>query len=186
MILEHQFRMDNLGFNNNVLSGCSNGKCYNCPFSLICSKSPMCILKNIINNGQDTENVENILSNIKVAMDNINNNMGNTYISAMEQIKTIPKTLEVETNNSELETKIQNFQNELFELYNKLSEQIEYITQRINDITTSNIQINTETQSNSVMPKENNIIPYQNNNEEIPTYVEKKTIFGKTKWVEKK
>lgn len=176
--------------NNNAIinsAGCSNGRCNNCAFALICNKSPYCVLNNLNNIQTDlspvVQTVDEKLYAVTSNMSELNNNIGTVNVSyeqIVDSINNLNKVLE----NMKL------LLNNKFESINtQLNNMLIDFENKINDTNSKIEAINTNDSvliSNSVENTENAVTPYTNQANDATILVEKKNIFGKSKWVEKK
>ena len=154
------------GQNSNSFGCGTANKCSVCLYKLICDRSPFCCIKKetescdftpIINIISQLDNsISNELSNKNISIDNINNN--------------------IELLNNRFD--------EIVSYINSMNSKMDDILAKFED---SNIFYNNENIiSNAEVLSENEkgIVPFENNND--PVLVQKKDIFGRTKWVEEK
>lgn len=159
--------------NNIQNNGCGTiNKCSVCNFKLICDKSPYCMI-NKINNvdlTQSFEPLKNQLDSVMSGLSTINNNLmvidsGNKNI--LLNISKINENLVSLGNNI---TELNDIISKSLKVINENSDEIKDVT---DDTTVENYDINNS-----------DVVPYTNEPDTV--LVEKKSIFGKSKWVEKK
>lgn len=162
---------------NNTMNCNSNGRCSTCTMSLVCSKSPFCSL----NKTKEKDVVlEPIINAVGSGFSNINSKMNDfsNYFVALDTI--------VSKENSDigqLKTSVQM----LIDNINILSTEISDINSKLSKLLDSGATVNTISEN---IPQDINesegIVPYSNESKETPVLVEKKGLFGKSKWVEEK
>lgn len=138
--------------------GCGSCSCSLCKMRLVCADSPYCSIRTQNNKNEqqiDTNTIMNGLNIIASALDK----QGSMLSEFNKKIELIEEYIEKNQNNTDL-------------IINSLNKEKVYD----ND----NYYINEELESDIV---ESSMVPYSENLENNTILTEKKTIFGKTKWV---
>lgn len=159
--------------NNIQNNGCGTiNKCSVCNFKLICDKSPYCMI-NKINNvdlTQSFEPLKNQLDSVMSGLSTINNNL-----------------MVIDSGNKNILLNISKINESLVSLGNNITE--------LNDIISKSLKvINENSDESKDVADDTTVENYDINNSDVVPYanepdtvlVEKKSIFGKSKWVEKK
>ena len=147
---------------NNNHCGCgSTPKCSMCLYKLICDKSPYCCINNSCN--CDFTPIQNAINQLESEMSNGFSNL-NTNINSVGALLNV-------VNNS----------------INSIGAATNEINSKVDEILTKLPSTNVESESaekieSQMLPVESNIIPTSKGNDTV--LVEKKNIFGKTKWFE--
>ena len=138
-------------------SGCNTSKCYSCNFRFVCASSPYCAIQNNSNSTQITKDVQDF----KKEVANVVNSQMNIITSIVEKLNTMNIGV------------------------SSIEESISELKKSIEDIS-SKIEIQEQPQEvlNPNEPVESQIVPFQQKEEKV--IVEKRGLFGKTKWVEEK
>lgn len=147
--------------NNSHSCGTVN-KCSMCLYKLICERSPFCCIKDSGGNCDFTP-IVNELSQLEIAMANEFSNINKNII---ENTTNIDAKLD---NLTDFAKGINNKLNDIISKLNSLS------SVSSNEIQTVNAEILPET--------EQGLVPFSNDDTVL---VQKKNVFGKTKWVEEK
>ena len=149
-------------------NGCGTiSKCSGCMFKLICDKSPYCALKDNNNDSEIYQNIQEQLTNIMSGLSTVNNNI-----------------MAVDTNDQKIDSAINSLQTSI----NLISENINKSLSNINtqlEVLNEKLANNTNGVVN-VSPNGSDVVPYTDENQDATVLVEKKNMFGRSKWVEKK
>jgi archaellum component FlaC len=153
---------------NNPSNACgTTSKCGGCVYKLICDRSPYCRIKNNSTN-LDLSPVTNELTQFESAM-------GKELKTISANMNTVGSNLNVLNNNiNNIGTAISEINTKLDEILSKLS--------------SSKVELDDTVQSvdaEEVTEDEQGIVPFTNASDDT-VLVQKKNIFGKTKWVEEK
>lgn len=148
-------------------NGCGTiSKCSGCMYKLICDKSPYCVL----GNDKDTDKYKEIqeqLSNIMSGLSTINNNVmaldihNQKILSAIDVLQNTINSVEEKTDKI------------LKKIKDKKDDTEECLDNNIEEVSKLNVD-------------SSDIVPYTEQSQDATVLVEKKNIFGKSKWVEKK
>ena len=139
--------------------GCNTSKCYSCNFRFVCASSPYCVIQNI--NANKDNNTQEVIKEISVILK-----------SQMDAIALVfDKINSINTEVSSIEESISTLNKSINNASNVAEVGIQPETVSYSEV-----------QSNSI--PENQIVPF--NSEEQKVMVEKKGLFGRTKWVEEK
>lgn len=151
--------------NNQNGCGCGVNKCMNCTWCLICAKSPYCC----INGGgscADTQKILDAISNLSQDLaettSTILSTIGTGFTFVNNHIDTIATSI-----NTNVDTKIAGIDTKLDEILSRLPV--------VNNISATDIEA-----QGAIVPFDASV------SDSEPVLVEKKTLFGKTKWVEQK
>lgn len=137
-------------------NSCNNSKCYVCNFRFVCASSPYCLLQ-----GNSVQNIKDIQDFKKEVSDLVNSQM-NLVSSLLDKFNNVSSSI------ASVEESVLNLKKSMDDVSTKIQDQSLQTVLNTDDF-------------NSV----NQIVPFESNNEE-KVMVEKKGLFGKTKWVEKK
>ena len=157
---------------NNIAQPASNcgcgtiNKCSMCVYKLICERSPFCCIKN---GGSGTCDLTPVLNAINQLGEAINNKFTNTDAN----IASIGAALN--TMNSSI--------NSIGAAINESNAKLDEILSKLNTSATVTNAIDVSN-IEDIKDGENGIIPYSSEPDSV--LVQKKTMFGKTKWVEEK
>lgn len=179
--------------------GCNSGKCCNCAFSLICSKSPYCRLKDDNESSFDFQSVLDMIGS------------GFSYLNGRFDMVNKENSDGLLYMNNHIDSFFQNFNNiqdAIIDLKDLQIKDFSYVNNRINEVNTllsdkidsavSEINLKLDNildklsnlgTSNIVDMDSfdsNGLVPYNTSSNDETVLVEKKGIFGKTKWVEEK
>lgn len=151
---------------NNTYNCGTPNKCSMCMYKLICDRSPFCCIKN--NGGScDLTPIINELSQLETSMSNEFSNINTNINSIGATINTL--------NNSI---------NSIGEAINTMSTKIDEILSKLNTTNTISGNAVPTVDAEILSENEQGLVPVSNNNETV--LVQKKSVFGKTKWVEEK
>lgn len=155
---------------NSVQNNCgANGnRCAVCNYKFICSKSPYCTTAHI---GDNFDNLAKFISAFY-----------KDYQTSAENQKAVE--VQLQQTSSAQEIKISELKTELDTCYTELNTKLDKILQTLTtkDVNSSLSENGTDNSEVEVLSK-NELEVYDPNAEH---YVEKKNIFGKTKWVKEK
>lgn len=150
---------------NGVQNSCGKNtsvKCATCNLKFICSKSPHCNFTHIDDNFD--------------AISKFISGFYNQYQNDMSIEKDV--LVQIQQNSNLQEIKLSEIKNDYDNKYIELNKKLDEI---INKLLQSNCDYNNDSVDIEV-PNSNSLEVYNNSK----TYVEKKNLFGKTKWVEDK
>lgn len=149
-------------------NGCGTiSKCSGCMFKLICDKSPYCALKDNNNDSETYQNIQEQLTNIMSGLSTVNNNIMAVDINDQKIANAIDL----------LQTSVNLISENVNKLLSNTNAQLEALNENLANNTNGII---------NVSPSGSDVVPYTEENQDATVLVEKKNIFGKSKWVEKK
>lgn len=172
--------------NNTSSQGCNSGRCISCAMSLVCSKSPYCVLDG------EQQNID-FISILKGTPESIYENLLSMKSGLDNNTLAIASLLELDSNSyNSLATKIDLLGDQI----SLLSHSIQGVNDRFNAIDEKLDLILSKFTESEYIPQngelmnasgeESGIVPYSTLANDSPVLVEKKTLFGKSKWVEQK
>lgn len=141
-------------------SACNTSKCVACNFRFVCASSPYCCVRSS-SNVDNTEEVSNLAKKIE-GLEGLIAGFVNSQVSVVSGI--LEEFKKIDSNINTINSSIS-------ETSNAISEKIESI-QKI------------ETIPENITEGQNQIVPFDKQDDKV--LVEKKGMFGRTKWVEKK
>ena len=148
---------------NNLCNCGTPNKCYTCLYKLICERSPFCCIKN--SSSCDLTPIVNELSQLETAMANQFSNINTNINSIGSTLNTVNSSI------NSIGAAINEINSKLDEVLSKLEN-----TNSVNSIPVANAE--------TFSGEEQSLIPVTNESDTV--LVQKKSMFGKTKWVEEK
>lgn len=146
--------------NQSNISNCNPSKCMSCNFRFVCGSSPYCSIKDNSDSSQINAQLIQRIEELEKLVAGFVNNESNIINAIMEEFKSI-------------RANVDNINNSISKLSNDLDEKLKEPVVQSLDNSTDNIS-------------DSNIIPYSESNKKESVIVEKKGLFGRTKWVEEK
>lgn len=150
-------------------SSCSTSKCVACNFRFVCASSPHCCIDNIRSNSDNSNNTEEILK-LSKKIEELESFIAGFVNS---QVSVVSGILE----------EFKNINSNMGVINNSVSESSKVISEKVKSVIDSIQQA--KTLQEEFPESSGQIVPFDNQ-EEGKVLVEKKGVFGRTKWVEKK
>lgn len=147
-------------------------KCMNCNMMYMCARSPYCCFRN---NNMDMAQPD------LTPLQNAVSGLSGTVAQQAQDIDLLKSNIhEISERINLLNASMSNLVNTMGSEMNKLASKIDSIQSK------ESVQTNPVDETFDIKNENSSIVPYSKGNNEDTVLVEKKGIFGKTKWVEEK
>lgn len=158
-------------------SGCNTSKCISCNFRFVCATSPYCCVNN---NASGMNNANQILAQFFQKIDEMEKLMAGFIGNQANIISTMSEELKkIDTNMTVINEFISKLSSNVDELKDKINSSSTILQSQVSTPTVNSLDNNST--NNEIMPINNT-----SNSKGDTVMVEKKGLFGKTKWVEEK